>query len=92
MRESVTVITRKGQITVPIEIRRALGLKQGDKVTVVLSDGEPPEVTIKPYESVVDRTYGAFRTKGGPADLKKLRRQFEEAAGRAAAVEGLPPS
>jgi predicted nucleic acid-binding protein len=30
--EGVSTMTRKGQVTVPIEIRRALGIKQGNKV------------------------------------------------------------
>lgn len=91
MKELVTVITRKGQITVPAEVRKALGLKQGDKVAIVLSDETPPEVTLRPYQSVVERTAGIFRPPGGwkqPADLKQLRRLFEEGAGRDAAAEG----
>lgn len=32
-------ITSKGQITIPQEVRRRLGLKQGDKVTFEVEDG-----------------------------------------------------
>ena len=91
MKELVTVVTRKGQITVPAEVRKALGLKEGDRVTVSISDANPRQATLKPYESVVDRTAGILRPHGGwkkPADLKELRRQFEEGAGREAAAEG----
>jgi antitoxin PrlF len=36
-------ISSKGQITVPLEIRNRLGLKQGDRVEfVVESDNHPP--------------------------------------------------
>jgi bifunctional DNA-binding transcriptional regulator/antitoxin component of YhaV-PrlF toxin-antitoxin module len=31
MHERLSVVTRKGQITIPAEFRRALGLKEGDK-------------------------------------------------------------
>ena len=34
------VVTRKGQVTVPAEIRRELGLKEGDRVIFVLDRGE----------------------------------------------------
>lgn len=91
MKEVVTVVTRKGQITVPAAIRKALGLKQGDKITITLSEDDAQEARIRPYESVVERTYGIFAPPGGwkgPADLKDLRRQFEEEAGREAAAEG----
>ncbi len=35
-----SVVTRKGQITVPSEIRRELGIKEGDRVIFALNDGE----------------------------------------------------
>ncbi len=33
-------ITSKGQITLPVRIRRALGLREGDKVAFVEVDGQ----------------------------------------------------
>ncbi|MBI2954860.1 MAG: AbrB/MazE/SpoVT family DNA-binding domain-containing protein [Chloroflexi bacterium] len=41
MRELSTTVTRKGQITVPAEIRRALGLQKGDRVALVMDNGQP---------------------------------------------------
>lgn len=38
MKEIIATITSKGQVTVPAEIRRRLGLKQGDRVAFVLTD------------------------------------------------------
>jgi AbrB family looped-hinge helix DNA binding protein len=35
-----TTLTQKGQITIPIEFRRALGLKKGMKCTFMIRDGE----------------------------------------------------
>ncbi len=35
-----TTLTRKGQVTVPVEIRRALGLKEGDKLLFTMKNGE----------------------------------------------------
>jgi len=34
-----STISSKGQITVPIEIRRRLGVKQGDRVEFVIDNG-----------------------------------------------------
>lgn len=51
------VITRKGQVTIPAEIRRSLGLKQGDRVNFVQDNGH---ITIEPLGSVVARTAGVF--------------------------------
>ena len=88
MKELVTVMTRKGQITVPAEVRRALDLKQGDKVVVALPDVEGGAVTLRRYTSVAERTFGAVKPKNRPEDFNALRRQFEEEAGLAAALEG----
>ncbi len=36
---ATSTISGKGQITVPIEVRRRLGLKEGDRVEFVFEDG-----------------------------------------------------
>ena len=36
MREMESTITQKGQVTIPAEIRRALGIKKGDRVAFVI--------------------------------------------------------
>ena len=53
-----TTITSKGQVTVPAEVRKALGLKRGDKVVFKLSEHKPGMVSIQRVGSVVDRTAG----------------------------------
>src|SRR5437773_2717595 len=78
MRERLTVVTRKGQITVPIEIRQALGLRVGDKVALSISDDAEPRVTLRPVRSVAELTYGAVTPRRRPEDLRELRREFEE--------------
>lgn len=51
-------LTRKGQVTIPVEIRRQLGLRQGDKVAFV-QDGDA--ITVQRALSVTDHTAGALR-------------------------------
>jgi antitoxin PrlF len=58
MKELLTVVTKKGQVTVPAEVRKALGLKQGDRVVFQLSEDKPSVVSIRRIGSVVDRTAG----------------------------------
>ena len=50
-------LTRKGQVTIPIAIRRQLGLERGDTVAFV-QQGET--VTLKPAQSIAERTAGAL--------------------------------
>lgn len=84
MAQHLTVMTRKGQITVPVAIRRALGLKEGDKVAVSLENGH---ARLVPYGSFTARTAGMFRVEGSPLTAEQLReaaarRMAEEAASR----------
>lgn len=74
MHQYDTVLTRKGQITIPAAVRRALGLHQGDRITVGLVDGQ---ATIKRAESVVARTAGAVRSEGRPLTAEQLREAAE---------------
>jgi AbrB family looped-hinge helix DNA binding protein len=81
VKQTLTIVTRKGQITLPIEIRRELGIKEGDKVAVFLVDavdGEQPKVVLKPVRSVAELTFGAVPPRKHPLDLDKMRRMFEE--------------
>jgi AbrB family looped-hinge helix DNA binding protein len=76
MAQHLTVVTRKGQITIPVEIRRALDLKEGDKVEVTLEDGH---ARLSPYGSVTARTAGMFRGEGPPLSAEELREAAERA-------------
>jgi antitoxin PrlF len=54
-------VTSKGQITLPIEVRRRLGLKQGDKVEFVYD--EDGRTVVRPEakdEDLLDKMVGAF--------------------------------
>jgi antitoxin PrlF len=79
MKEALTVLTRKGQITVPAEIRRALGLKEGDKIAVSLREDDASQASLRPVRSVAELTFGAVTPRKRPEDLKELRRLAEEA-------------
>jgi AbrB family looped-hinge helix DNA binding protein len=59
MNEQLTVVTRKGQITIPADIRRALGIQEGDKVAFVL---ENDQVKLTRKGSVVQQTAGALKS------------------------------
>ena len=82
MSEGITRITSKGQVTVPVAIRRALGLKPRDRLAFTLEDGH---ATLRKAESIVDKLAGSVKYDGPPLDFKKLRREFEADMGRQAA-------
>lgn len=52
-----STISSKGQVTVPIEVRHRLGLKQGDRVEFVFEDGrtvlKTARVEVNPFAAFV---------------------------------------
>jgi len=71
-----TTLTRKGQVTVPAEVRRALGLQEGDKVEFTLENGT---VRLARTGSVVERTRGVFKSNLPPLTPKEMREFAEQA-------------
>ena len=92
MKEVLTVVTRKGQITVPAEIRRALGLKRGDKVAISLADRERLHATLRPVRSVAQMTFGSVAPRKRPEDYRELRRLFEEGVAEEVIAEDHRPA
>ncbi len=76
MSEHTTVVTRKGQITVPIAVRRALNLSEGDRVVVTLDAGG---ARITPQGSVTARTAGIVRSNRPPLSAEEEREEAERA-------------
>jgi AbrB family looped-hinge helix DNA binding protein len=76
MIEQLTVVTRKGQVTIPADIRRALGIKEGDKVAFVLED---KQVKLTKMGSVVEQTAGALKSDI-PAPSSQAEREAAEQA------------
>jgi antitoxin PrlF len=76
MRELTSTVTSKGQVTIPVEIRRLLKVRPRDKVSFIV-DGD--HVRIGRRESVVARTAGAVKVEGPPLTAEQLRRAAEEA-------------
>ena len=76
MEERLYVVTRKGQITIPAEIRRALSIKEGDKVAFELVNGH---VLMTPRGSVVERTAGALKSDAPLLSVEEERAAAERA-------------
>ncbi len=71
-------LTSKGQVTIPIHIRRLLGLTPRDRVSFVVRDGR---VEIAPAQSVAERTAGALRRyRRVPAPASEEEREAFERA------------
>ena len=61
-------ITSKGQITLPITIRKELKLKDGDKVAFIEKDGN--YIIINPISLAIDKARKAFEGEAERLGLK----------------------
>lgn len=67
-------ITAKGQITIPKEIREALGVGPGDHFLFRIEEGKAVIYPVK--GSLLDRR-GSLKPKNVPEDLEKVREQVK---------------
>ena len=76
MRSATAKVTSKGQITIPAEIRAALAVAPGDRVSFLLEDGI---VRVEREPSWVERTAGMFKGRGpkAPPTAKEFREMAE---------------
>jgi len=85
MKEIITTVTRKGQVTIPAEIRHALGLQVKSKVAFIM---EGDEVRLKVSPSIIDARFGVVKPKREPEDFAALREEFEKGVAEEVAAEG----
>lgn len=52
VKEIVSTITSKGQVTLPAEVRKSLGVKRGDKVIFVIAPEGNVQVKAPPYPDI----------------------------------------
>jgi AbrB family looped-hinge helix DNA binding protein len=75
MKEIVTSLTQRGQVTVPAEVRRLLGLKSRDKVAFAIDNDQ---VRLVPVTFTVESAYGSVKPRNRPEDFKALSRAARE--------------
>lgn len=86
MKEFVSSVSPKGQITIPAEVRRMLGVKPKDKIAIMV-EGE--DVKLQPARSRLDATYQAVEALKPPRTDEEIEEIVAEEIAQAAAREGL---
>jgi antitoxin PrlF len=88
----LAVVTRKGQVTIPAEIREALNLQRGDVVEFTLPDSPKGATTVRRAQaartSVVEQLFGSLRSDVPMLTPEQEKAAFEEAVAQDA--EPLP--
>ena len=72
---SITTVTEKGQVTIPNEIRKALGIRPRDKVRFTLDGGE---VRLTPVSVTLESAFGAVPPLSRPEDFNQRAAEAKE--------------
>ena len=67
-----SVVNIKGQVTIPADIRKIIGVEPQDKVMVMK---EEDRIIIQPMPDIFS-LMGSVKPKSKPEDLKKMRQKF----------------
>ena len=67
---ATAAVTSKGQITIPLEVRKKLGLKPGDRVRFI--EGENGEFVIKPKTGSIMDMEGIVHLTGKPVTIEEM--------------------
>jgi AbrB family looped-hinge helix DNA binding protein len=75
---STSTVTSKGQVTIPADVRRDLGLKAGSRVTFVLTDSGAYELI--PATGSVTALKGLIPAREKPVRLDEMDAAIADAA------------
>ncbi|MBX5491919.1 MAG: AbrB/MazE/SpoVT family DNA-binding domain-containing protein [Chloroflexi bacterium] len=81
-----SVVTRKGQVTVPVEFRKRLGIQEGDSVEFTL---EEDSLRLRPARSRVDESFQVVPPLPHKLSWKEVEQVAHEEHAQEAAREGL---
>ena len=71
-----STISAKGQITIPVKIRKQLGLNPNDKVALIFRGNE---IILKPIKGTIKDLRGSIQPRKLPEDFEKVRKQVKRA-------------
>jgi antitoxin PrlF len=78
-----STISSKGQVTVPVEVRHRLGLKEGDKVEFVFEEGRTILRPIRPKENPFKKYVGSLPAFSSQDQINSWVRSLREEEGPA---------
>ncbi len=74
-KEMLSSVSPKGQITIPVAIRRLLGVKPKDTVAFAIKDGQ---VTISPARFSLESAFGSLEPPRGVEDVDQLIQEAKD--------------
>lgn len=76
MKQLTATITQRGQVTIPAEVRKVLGVKPRDKVAFTIKGGL---VRLAPAAFSLETAYGSVRPFRKPEEFEEIGRAVKEA-------------
>lgn len=73
---ATAAVTSKGQITIPVEVRKRLGLKPGDRVRFI--EGENGEYILRPKSGSILDLKGCVRWTAKPVSIEEMNETIAE--------------
>ncbi len=83
---SISTLTKKGQVTIPKEIRNILGIKEHDKVMFIKKDGD---IIVKHVKGDIFDLRGSLKQGKEFEDLEKIRNIARKSAAKKIIEESL---
>ena len=80
-----STLTRKGQVTIPKDIRDRLGVRQGEKVLFVVRGDE---IVLKALRGNILELKGSIKPSAHPEDFEAIRRKVKRAVSAKVARNG----
>ena len=74
----MATMTSKGQITIPVAVRRKLRLKAGSKVDFI--ENKAGELVLKPRTGDIRELYGIVKYDGPPLSIEEINEAIGDAA------------
>jgi antitoxin PrlF len=75
LKEYYGTVTQKGQVTIPLAVRKLLGVKSRDRVTFRVTKGR---VELAPAQISLEAAYGAVKPTSRPENWPAIRSQARE--------------
>ena len=75
MKELLTTVTNKGQVTIQIEVRRLFGIVPRTKIALIVEDSH---VRLARASSVVKRSTGSLKSRKTVKTARQLRQAAEQ--------------
>jgi len=85
MKEILSTVTRKGQVTIPALIRKAWGIEPRDRVAFEV---QGDQVIVRPAPSRLLDGFGAVTPRRRPEDFARIREETRRAMAEEVSQEG----